>query len=60
MIKKEVLIIITGRKNICNQMIYLRKKSKTPERTLFSHSKNALKDVKKTTHEFFLRLFLAN
>ncbi|ASL83577.1 hypothetical protein BVG84_12740 [Serratia marcescens] len=60
MIKKEVLIISMESKNIYKIMIFICKKSKTPGVALFDHSKNALKDIKKTTHEFFLRLFLAN
>lgn len=53
MIKKEVLIISMESKNTYKIMIFICKKSKTPEGALFDHSKNALKDIKKTTHEFF-------
>ncbi|BAO34532.1 hypothetical protein SM39_2533A [Serratia marcescens SM39] len=60
MIKKGVLIICAKSKKHRNVMIFICKKPNHSVRVFFHRSRNTLKDLKKTTHEFFLRLFLAN
>ncbi|PNO40468.1 hypothetical protein MC48_018575 [Serratia marcescens] len=60
MIKTEALIISEKCQDNHKAMIFMIKNRRTQERVLFEHLKSTLKDFKKKTHEFFLRLFLAN